>query len=345
MVVIHHARLGFMRPDVSRWQDKLLALADGTLAVHIFFVLSGFVLSIGMLRRPSWDRLAGLALRRYPRLTLPILAITLAALVMMSSGVMFNHQAASSLRSLNNLGRLLQFQPQIESALRFALFDVYFRYDEATSYNTNLWTMPIEFVGSFLVFGLLTLVTWRRVFLFTLAVGIVWSAMARSAFLDFFLGVLIAGFYSDTGGFKGIREISALSALLLTAAALRIFLPGQFASYVGIATTVVMMPIVSNRIRALFGTSLSRWLGRISFPLYLVHPLVIFSFSSWLALFMKTNGVGELLLRDLVIGATVAASLLAAQLFYPVESWAIRGSQLVSRSVLGALRRVRWAAA
>jgi hypothetical protein len=46
-VLIHHAREGFFRRSDSPAQHWLLVvLGDGSMAVHVFFVLSGFVLSV-----------------------------------------------------------------------------------------------------------------------------------------------------------------------------------------------------------------------------------------------------------------------------------------------------------
>ena len=335
-VVFHHAREGFFRAELSRWQAKVLAIADGTLAVHVFFVLSGFVLSVGMLRRPDWGRLAGLVLRRYPRLTIPIVAITAVAYALMALGLMYNHQAAVELKSVNNLAVLQQFPPSVASALRFSLFDVYFNYTDLTSYNTNLWTMPVEFMGSMVVFAILVLAWRRAALLLVLALAIAAAAWAGSSLMDFFLGVLVAAFYPalNAAWASPRRKDLVAVGLLLLAVVIRQLFPGQLLMYATVSTAVVLAPILSPTARRFFALPLSAWLGRISFPLYLVHPMVIFSLSSWLALTMLHAGAPQLLLRDVVIGVTVVVSLVAAQAFYPVETFAIRSSRLFSEMVL-----------
>lgn len=46
----------------------------GALAVYVFFVVSGFSISIAYVRGGSKRGVASLAVRRYPRLVIPVLA-------------------------------------------------------------------------------------------------------------------------------------------------------------------------------------------------------------------------------------------------------------------------------
>ena len=52
---------------------------DGELAVHVFFVLSGFVLSIGFFESGKRIILKELLIRRYPRLAVPVVLSCLLA--------------------------------------------------------------------------------------------------------------------------------------------------------------------------------------------------------------------------------------------------------------------------
>jgi peptidoglycan/LPS O-acetylase OafA/YrhL len=49
---------------------------------------------------------------------------------------------------------------------------------------------------------------------------------------------------------------------------------------------LVLAPIFSSILRRILSTSVSRWVGRISFPLYLVHSAVICSLSALLIVWL-----------------------------------------------------------
>jgi peptidoglycan/LPS O-acetylase OafA/YrhL len=263
-------------------------------------------------------------LRRYPRLTVPIVAISAVACALMFAGLVFNHDAAAALHSQNNLGDILRFTPSLKSLLRFSLFDVYFHYRTETSYNTNLWTMPVEYIGSMMVFAVLAATPhrWRRSAIAgLLAIGLFRGSM----YADFFIGVALADLKTSRaldkmseGAHRGLAIVC-----LTTAVVLRWRLPDWGWMFAVSSGLVVAAPLVSSPMRRWFESPLSRWLGRVSFPLYLVHPIVIVTPASWLALWLFNAGLPNLLLRDLVIATTILLSLATARLFLPVETVAI----------------------
>src|SRR5262245_49449091 len=78
-------------------------LWNGELAVTIFFVLSGFVLSLAFFQRRSGAGLSSAAIRRLPRLMLPVAGSILLALLLLQAGLMFSPQAASRMDELQGL--------------------------------------------------------------------------------------------------------------------------------------------------------------------------------------------------------------------------------------------------
>jgi peptidoglycan/LPS O-acetylase OafA/YrhL len=98
---------------------------------------------------------------------------------------------------------------------------------------------------------------------------------------------------------------------------------------------VILYAILLNRnLQRWLSASLSQWLGKVSFSLYLVHIIVICSFSSWLYLKwgggVKVEGLGV----AVVAIATMAFSLLAAVVFYGIERMGIVAGRRISRAVL-----------
>lgn len=125
------------------------------LAVHVFFILSGYVLSRGMLimireNAPAdkiLSRLASAVCRRFVRLWAPVVASTLIAMTIsyyLGDYAIKGEQKASYLLQLRDTIRAL-------GDLSFPLSTEIWM-----SYNTHLWTIPFEVRGSLYVFlGLL----------------------------------------------------------------------------------------------------------------------------------------------------------------------------------------------
>ena len=93
--------------------------------------------------------------------------------------------------------------------------------------------------------------------------------------------------------------------------------------------------VLSGRWRGLLETRVSQWLGRISFPLYLVHIIVICGPASMLLVWFAGRGLLGAALVAPVAGFIIVASLAAATIFAPVEQLAIGTSHAFSRAVLG----------
>jgi len=102
-----------------------------------------------------------------------------------------------------------------------------------------------------------------------------------------------------------------------------------------LALLVVAGVVLSGRWRALLEMRISQWLGRISFPLYLVHILVICGPASMLLVWLAGRGLSGAALVAPIAGFIIVASLAAATIFAPVEQLAIGTSHAFSRAVLG----------
>src|SRR5690242_3075015 len=120
---------------------------NGNFAVCLFFVISGFSLSIGYLRTGDERSLARMAAGRYLRLALPIFAICAITSVLLVSNII--PPAAERPSHLNLFGT---FTPTIKGLLEFSLVNAFVSHSSAENYNPPLWTMFYEFLGSFMVF-------------------------------------------------------------------------------------------------------------------------------------------------------------------------------------------------
>jgi peptidoglycan/LPS O-acetylase OafA/YrhL len=297
---------------------KYVVPFSGALAVLVFFVVSGFSLSIGYLaegRLQSWCRIAA---GRYLRLAIPI--FTTCALVHF---VMVFGLVAPAPDRLPVFQPFFNFVPTVGHLLKFSLFDIFFGYDFRETYAGPLWTMSIELIGSFVV--LLAILIMRplpyRPLLLAALSGLIlgFAPWENAAYLALFpAGAALADCF-NRGWIELIPKSVGLLLLLLGC------LSPVVLSHIPSAWRVVsVLPLVVGSIavpstRAWLSGSFSAHLGRISFPLYLVHgPILCFVGEP------LTREVGDgLVLKILVQFAVVFLSFAAAVAFVPVNEFAI----------------------
>lgn len=322
MVVIFHFLQGFfavtiyglgspkapvqhMRFEDNLYGSPLAVLFSGTFAVAIFFVLSGFVLSIGFFKTRRPDIIKKLAFKRYPRLMLPALASILLCWLVLKLG--FSHTADAS--AITNSGWLLDrwnFDPSFLGALKDGVWTI-FTTSAPNHYNHVLWTMGIEFAGSFIVFGAVLLFAESRLRWWLYGVLLVVVAMLNIWLAGFVIGMVFADLYAQGYLVYKQRKKVVLAGLL----ALALFLGGYPRAGVGdtiyryfkvphlgidfqslymiVGASILIYLVLTTKS---FATFLQHKrisvLGKYTFSLYLVHSLVLFSFTA--AIFIALSG-------------------------------------------------------
>jgi peptidoglycan/LPS O-acetylase OafA/YrhL len=341
VVLTYHASfLIFHAVDPIYNYRAVQVLIDGALAVYVFFVVSGFALSIHFLETDNPRVVQALALRRYIRLGVPIFFASLASYLLLSFGLMVHQPAAAVLRA--NVAIIgLDVTPSLPGFLKFALYGVFFQYRVPETYDPPLWSMSIELFGSFIVFAMLLLYpkTWSgRIVVFG---GFLVGCLATQPIYSCFLyGVLLAHI-SRLGVVRAFRTSLAATILgLALIAGVALFSAYGRGLYNGYSMSVagcalVAAPVVSARIASFFSWRISRFLGRVSFSLYLTHYLVICSLSSWVVLALASHGVRPEETARVVPLFSIVVSLLAAAGFYRIEAFAIDLSRKFSDWCLG----------
>lgn len=288
VVMFHHFCLAFL-PWVKEPFPKGLAetpfawIMRGESAVTLFFVLSGFVLAVKFYRRPDYKALLVSALKRLPRLMGPAgISIGFGFLILFFR-LNYNEEAAlitgsDWLATFGNAQLPQGFMPTPASAIGQSL--LVFLLKDHFWYNSNLWTMRYEYYGSLLVF-LLCGLTMRRssVVQLILMIGsayLVWRY--GHSLMPFAAGTYLAFLFASSG-LKSTDNIwiAALIGLISIFLLCSLDLDLQIAGSIGLMVSLIYCPKLA---RPLSG-KLGRLLGRFSFPLYLVHFLVIASISSF----------------------------------------------------------------
>jgi peptidoglycan/LPS O-acetylase OafA/YrhL len=355
IVVFHHALLTLPAaanlsaiPAVGStiwWLEftPLKFLTAGNEAVLIFFVLSGFVLVLPVLRSRAYEWV-GYYFRRTIRLYLPVVAsIALAAIIIYAHpqkpGNTSSWVESYSVRS-PNWGLFLQ------------ALDIF---EPSNPVNNPLWTLRWEMIFSLtlplFVFGALMLRKRAGVVL-TFAIVLVFLGTLKDVTFLLYLPVFFCGamlavnadrLLSWSTSIRGRPGVSfAWLALLLGGGTLLIahwllqpFLTHYYLvnelvlslSFVG-AVVIVGVAFLWRPFESLLTIAPIRWLGRVSFSLYLVHVPILLAFADvfghdWL----------------LTIAVAIPVSLVVAELFARfVEQPAHRLSKRVGAAVSARVR-------
>ncbi|VTZ27346.1 Acyltransferases-like protein [Methylocella tundrae] len=331
---IAHEMFAHKVPELG--SDWLGFILNGGFAVAVFFVLSGEVLAHGYFVRNDINIVRKLAIKRYVRLTIPIIASCFIVFCLMKANLIFSHQAAGLLNREDWLGQFLRFEPNIRTFLSYSLYGVYFDYSKELSYNSFLWTMSFELFGSGFVF--LTLFVTRTaaqrwaVYAVTGAFMLVFSPLLMCFLFGMIFGEMrVSGVFKRFAAHPAANWI-ALFIVLDVGLGLTIYpmLPipqAGVAHRLSFAAALFLFAIYSsNWLGSVFDNRLSHFLGELSFPIYLVHFPIIVSLQSYLVLRMFSDGVVTRPGAYLIILTTICASLLAAFAFRYVERFAIRAS-------------------
>jgi peptidoglycan/LPS O-acetylase OafA/YrhL len=278
----------------------LNVIYNGNFAVCIFFILSGYVLTYKFFRDKNPETLVSGAFRRYFRLLVPVLFSNLLVFIFMKLSLFHNVQAGNITKSTWWFTEAWTFRPELLSMLKESFFGV-FVLDEC-NYNPVLWTMRYEFFGSFLVFFLAATIgryKHRNIIYFFLC-----CLLFQTYYLAFVAGLILCDLT-----FNGYLEVfgKVIPKLVL----LGLFL-GSYPAGMEVTNTIyylfeirvinnnpllfhilgsvcIMLGIInSKRLQHFFSIKILQFLGRISFPMYLVHLTLIGTFSCFL--FVKLTG-------------------------------------------------------
>ncbi|MEQ4519568.1 acyltransferase [Pseudarthrobacter sp. B907] len=313
--------------------SPLHILWNGTPAVHVFFVLSGFVLILPFTKAGAARTWAPYYAKRLLRLYLPAwasLAVAVALIALIPRTVSPLQSVWADMYVTDpNLGQVLK-----DAALLL----------NASTINTPLWTLKYEVAFSLLLPAYVAFaVRWRSLWHLKLGIAFALAMLGAVQHLDWLTYLPIFAIGAILGAERDrIRELTRswprLVWLLVAAAGLFLANAEWFSRdqpILGVeavvtvgATLIVLVFLLCGSAKKLGDTAAAQWLGRVSFSLYLVHlPITL---------------AGVTLLRHvslpLALAVSVAASLVAAELFYryverPAHRLSIAAGRAVERRV------------
>lgn len=368
IVVLNHLALSFFPFLMSSQQLEELKNASfipylfgltpfnlflsGHFAVQLFFVHSGFILSYSFFKKRR-DQLVleSAAARRYFRLTGPMAASILFAYSLHALGCMKNGPVSQVLQS-PWLSMFYQYTPSFIEAVKQAVYTTYTNFDLQLSYNSVLWTIRAELLGSFLVFAFLGLFGKVRMRWFFYLVLFSWSR--RADFFPVLLGMGLCDVYVNGNlnrYFGRLAKYSNLLAfgLLLVGFYLGSFINSSVKGYTHFAVLKeTLWPFINIAgafcvVASLLFFSKAQWflslkpvqfLGRVSYSVYLLHVPLICSFTCWLFQWLNQQGFAFGVNATICWMATVSLNFVLSHFFAEwVDQPSIRLAKSLYRSL------------
>jgi peptidoglycan/LPS O-acetylase OafA/YrhL len=255
--------------------------------------LSGYVLSIRFFSAGDTESPVSGMLKRYVRLVIPITgSILLSYLILLAHGYCNTEIGNTYTYNTFWYASMFHAEPSIFNVFKEGFVDTLFAGGGIKS-NPVLWTMNIEYIGSVIVFAMLALfgkIKNRWIIYLILA-----SFVFQTYFLAFIIGVALCDYRFG----KYFRRIP----IYITAPLLLIGLyvgsfhyitlkPGSAWGYVEsskteqnelfyiLAASLILFSIIHEKLfQRVLSTKVLRFFGKISFSFYLLHVLVLGSFT------------------------------------------------------------------
>ena len=359
IVLIHHVLLGFapyisgLLPQarnansfVGEWYFFLF---NGTSSVTFFFTLSGFVLCWSYFNSGDKSNLLKAFFKRWPRLAGLVLITTLSSHLIFKLGLYYYEPASLISKStwLLNFGCpapyctngwAIRFEPSFIDAFTQGLTTFF---TGSFSYNTNLWTMKLEFIGSIAVFLIAAFISLILSFNYLVTASIIfliWALSVNPYLVPFIAGIFLSAIlakYKTRVGFY-----SALSLVIIGVYLLSYLIPEKDFAWVAliqypsliadniriiintIASVLIIFSIMTNDfIFNKLNGKLFSFLGKLSFPLYLVHTLVICSISSFSFITMHQYGYTDELVLIITFLITLLSSIIISLPLIYIDSF------------------------
>jgi peptidoglycan/LPS O-acetylase OafA/YrhL len=151
------------------------------------------------------------------------------------------------------------------------------------------------------------------------------------------LGYFLAEAYFNYGyiinRLKFIKSISTL--LFIIPVIISTFYRPENDKYTALLAFIMVVSITfSPLLKSFFSNCLSRFLGRISFPLYLIHMIVISSWSSYLFLYLPDYGYEHQDVANIIVVTTLILSILLAWIICPIENFSVKSAKYLSKKIL-----------
>ncbi|WP_167376111.1 acyltransferase family protein [Methylobacterium tarhaniae] len=322
-VVLFHfmsALVPFLVPEQqgnAAWisYSPIAVLWNGTFAVSVFFVLSGFVLTNASQRKsdPLWVNVV----IRYLRLAVPALLSTIFGWILLN----ILPTQASALHEITHSRWLLwTYQGDIPNfliAIYSGAIEIFSR--GGSYFNNVLWTMRPELFGSILCFIVCLCKNARNRIIISSIFFIIIFISKKYEYESFIIGIYLREAWIARQLTSKFATLAMMIGLIIGSQS------GDSADKLGLdwlpeflavgtknsmlypmaAGLVVYGCIVSTTAAYALSGKLGSFLGSISFPLYLIHVPIIYTIFSYLYLLTFDSKIYQFLVFTFVFAAMI----------------------------------------
>lgn len=259
-------------------------LWNGEGAVFLFFLLSGFVLTLPYVKQKNKLRLFDFYVKRVFRIYPAFLSAIVFSIMIKS--FFFQAEGMKSFSNWINEFWKWNFNDLVLSDYFNTLVLIGKEFD-VKLFNPVIGTLRTEMIISFFL-PFMIFIAFRLKFMLNLIVMIILFTLDKDIWGVFYLGIIIA-FYKDTIFYHLFKLNSKMILLLLVIASIlytsRFSLMGGIGGYskISFLLTVIgcllflLVAIKPGKLNNLLNTKVVQFLGRISYSLYLVHfPILLF---------------------------------------------------------------------
>ena len=316
---------GSVEADFS--QSPLAFFVLGDFWVSVFCMVSGFVIASQVFAMKDGKQFSKSVIKRYPRLLIPVFALSVMVYIMLHLGLFYNVQAANITGS-SWLGQFYQYETTLWDLFLSSFIDTWI-FGMQTMYSNAFWMMAELFAGSFMAYLLAAMGkhTNKRILYVYIGIAVAYLSI-NSRLTDFVLGVLLAYVAIHYGQkIKQKRQLTMVLGLIFFVIA---FIFGAYPQahapsnayqllnclpdrlnpcyfYHMLAAMFLMMAIyLCEPLEWLMSTKPALFLGKISYAVYVVHIPILFSGSAWM--FVKFTNITER--YNVSAGLTLLLSLL-----------------------------------
>lgn len=317
-IVLHHFVIGFypaayegatamrhlpgsIEADFS--QSPLAFFVLGDFWVSVFCMVSGFVIASQVFGMKDGKQFSKSVIKRYPRLVIPVFALSVIVYAMLHLGLFYNVPAANITGSAW-LGEFYQYKTTLWDLFLSSFIDTWI-YGMVTIYSNAFWMLAELFAGSFMAYLLAAMGKHanRRILYVYIGIALAYLSV-NSRLTNFVLGVLLAYVALHYG--EKIRQCSRIAPILSVIFLVMAVIFGAYPHtyeptnayqvlnclpdrlnpcyfYHMLGVMFLMMGIYLCRpVNWLLSTRPAQFLGKISYAVYVIHIPVLFSLSAWM---------------------------------------------------------------
>lgn len=277
------------------YHSPLSFLLNGNFMVCIFFILSGYVLSLKYWKSNKQEYLVQSAIKRFFRLYLP----TAFSIVVSFLCLKYFAQHYTSLFEVSKSTYLnVDLQPH-DLTLTYLLKALFFKVvlQKDVNINVALWTINVELLGSYILYAVLSLthnaIQKSRVILIIIICGFLYY-YSNLYFIAFFLGSFLNLISFETFKLKKVLVFLFLISGLMLGSVPSEFIESNIHSglvrlILGkdeflhiIGAFLLVLAIKEGRVvRSFLEKKLFIYFGKISFGLYLIHMVILYSVTAY----------------------------------------------------------------